>query len=119
MRQTATLSRFRSTQTGAPTAQHFLITYRCAATNVDNSADRVKTFLAAHPGLFYCNGCLRIEVPVPKPIQVNQLTRALHGVNPYRSGRVVCFSCGEVRECIAYGVGTNLAAALHRRRPKL
>ena len=45
-----------------------------------------------------------IEVPVPKPIKVNQLIRALHGVTPYRSGRVVCFSCGEVRECIAHGL---------------
>ena len=69
------------------------------------NTDRVTTFLAAHPGQFYCNGCLRIEVPVPKPIQVNQLTRALHGVKPYRSGRVVvCVSCDEVRECIAYGL---------------
>jgi hypothetical protein len=75
------------------------------ATNVDTNTNRVATFLAAHPGQFYCNGCLRIEVPVPKPIQVNQLTRALHGVKPYRSGRVVvCVSCDEVRECIAYGL---------------
>ena len=74
------------------------------ATNVDTNTDRVTTFLAAHPGQFYCNGCLSVEVPVPKPIQVNQLTRALHGVKPYRSGRVVCVSCGEVRECIAYGL---------------
>ena len=73
------------------------------ATNVDTNTDRVTTFLAAHPGTFFCNACLRIEVPVPKPIKVNQLIRALHGVTPYRSGRVVCFSCGEVRECIAYG----------------
>ncbi len=72
---------------------------------MDTNTDRVATFLAAHPGQFYCNGCLRIEVPVPKPIQVNQLTRALHGVKPYRSGRVVvCVSCDEVRECIAYGL---------------
>ncbi len=73
------------------------------ATNVDTKTDRVTTFLAAHAGTFFCNACLSIEVQVPKPIKVNQLIRALHGVNPYRSGRVVCFSCGEVRECIAYG----------------
>ena len=86
---------------------------------MDTNVDRVKTFLAAHPGRFYCNGCLSIEVPVPKPVPVNQLTRALHGVNPYRHGRVSCFSCGEARECIAYGLGTGLEAALYRRRPTL
>ncbi len=102
------------------TAQHFLITYRRAATNVDNSADRVKTFLAAHPGRFYCNGCLRIEaVPSLKRSYVNQLARALRDVKPYRSGRVSCFSCGELRQCIAYGVSTDLAGDLDRRRRKL
>ena len=85
------------------------------ATNVDTNTDRVATFLAAHPGQFYCNACLRIEVPVPKPIKVNQLIRALHGVNPYRSGRVVCFSCGEVRECIAYGSSVQVTRAQARQ----
>ena len=86
---------------------------------MDTNVDRVTTFFAAHPGRFYCHGCLRIEVPVPRSVDVSQLTRALHCVTPYRRGRVSCFSCGEVRECIAYGVGISLAAARHRRRPKL
>ena len=85
------------------------------ATNVDTNTDRVTTFLAAHPGTFFCNACLSIEVPVPKPIKVNQLIRALHGVNPYRSGRVVCFSCGEVRECIAYGSSVQVTRAQARQ----
>ena len=84
------------------------------ATNVDTNTDRVATFLAAHPGQFYCNGCLSVEVPVRRPIQVNQLTRALHGVKPYRSGRAVCVSCGEVRECIPYGL-SDLAGHEHSR----
>ena len=44
-----------------------------------------------------------MEVPVPNDIEVNRLTGPLHGVKPYRHGRVVCFRCGKVRECIAYG----------------
>ena len=32
-----------------------------------------------------------------------RLTRRLRDVKPYRWGMVVCVSCGEGRECIAYG----------------
>ncbi len=71
---------------------------------MDTNVDRVKTFLAAHSGQFYCSGCLRIEiVPGLSKIYVNQLTRRLRNVKPYRSGKMVCFRCGKVRECIAYG----------------
>ena len=72
-------------------------------TNADR--DRVKTFFAAHPGQFFCNACLNIEaVPGLNMTQVNYLTRPFRTVKPYRNGRVVCVSCGEVRECIAYGL---------------
>ena len=72
---------------------------------MDTNADRVTTFFAAHPGQFYCNLCLSIEaVPGLNITQVNHLTRPLRTVKPYRSGRVVCVSCDEVRECIAYGL---------------
>ena len=72
--------------------------------SVDTNADRVTTFLAAHPGQFFCNECLSIEVvPRLNRIQVNNLTRPLRHVKPYRKGTVVCARCGEVRECIAYG----------------
>ena len=81
-----------------------MATSRFSATRVDTNVDRVTTFLAAHPGQFYCNACLSIEVPVADDIEFNRLTGPLHGVKPYRSGRVVCVSCGEVRECIAYGL---------------
>ena len=71
---------------------------------VDTNVDRVKTFLAAHSGQFYCHGCLAIEVvPGLSKLYVNQLTRRLRNVKPYRSGQVVCFRCGKVRQCIAYG----------------
>ena len=82
---------------------------------MDTNADRVTTFLAAHAGTFFCNACLSIEVPVPKPIKVNQLIRALHGVTPYRSERVVCFSCGEVRESIACGSSVQVTRAQARQ----
>ncbi len=52
------------------------------AANVDTNTDRVTTFLAAHPGTFFCNACLSIEVPVPKPIKVNQLIRIGDGAAP-------------------------------------
>ena len=69
---------------------------------MDTNVDRIKTFLAAHPGTFFCNECLSIEaVPDLTRIQVERLTHSLHGAKPYRSGQVVCFSCGEVRQCIA------------------
>ncbi len=75
------------------------------ATNVDTNTNRVTTFLAAHPGQFYCNGCLHIEaVPGLNRPQVARLTRRLCDVKPYRWGKVVCVSCGAVRECIAYGL---------------
>ncbi len=75
------------------------------ATNVDTNTNRVTTFLAAHPGQFFCNACLSIEVvPGLNITQVNYLTRPLRTVKPYRSGRMVCVSCNEVRECIAYGL---------------
>ena len=71
---------------------------------MDTNVDRVKTFLAAHSGQCYCSGCLRIEiVPGLSKIYVNQLRRQLRNVKPYRSGKMVCFRCGKVRECIAYG----------------
>ncbi len=76
-----------------------MATSRFSATRVDTNVDRVKTFLAAHPGQFCCNGCLSIEVGLGlSKIYVNQLTRRLRDVKPYRSGRVVCFRCGKVRE---------------------
>ena len=72
---------------------------------MDTNVDRVKTFLAAHPGTFFCNACLGIEaVPGLNRLQVNRLTRPLRDARPYRWGKVVCVSCGEVRECIAYGL---------------
>ena len=82
-----------------------MATSRFSATHVDTNVERVKTFLAAHPGTFYCNACLSVEiVPGLSKWYVNQLTRRLHDVKPYRRGTVVCVSCDEVRECIAYGL---------------
>ena len=55
-------------------------------------------------GTFFCNECLSIEaVPDLIRIQVTRLTHSLHDAKPYRGGQVVCFSCGEVRQCIACG----------------
>ena len=74
------------------------------ATNVDNNADRVTTFFAAHPGQFYCNECLSIEaVPGLNKTQVNRLTHLLRDATPYRKGEMVCVSCDQVRACIAHG----------------
>ena len=81
---------------------------------MDTNADRVKTFLAAHPDQFYCAACLSIEVvPGLSKIYVNQLTRALRDVKPYRRG-VVCVRCVKVRKCIAYGL-SDLAGHEHTR----
>ncbi len=72
---------------------------------MDNNADRIKTFLAAHTGQFYCDACLSIEaVPGLTRTQVNRLIHPLRGVTSYRIGEVVCISCNEVRGCIAYGL---------------
>ena len=102
-----TPSRFRSTQTVAATAQRFLLrsvaTSRFSATRVDINPDRVTTFLAVHPGQFFCNECLIEAVPGLNRPQVTRLTRRLRDVKRYRWGKVVCVNCGEVRECIAYG----------------
>ena len=82
-----------------------MATSRFAATSVDTNADRVKTFLAARPGQFYCNECLSIEaVPGLNRTQVSRLIHPLREVRPYRRGRVVCVSCDQVSECIAYGL---------------
>ena len=71
---------------------------------MDNNADRVTTFLAAHPGQFYCNECLSIEAdPGLNKTQVNRLTHLLRDTTPYRKGEMVCVSCDQVRECIAHG----------------
>jgi len=84
-------------------AEHSNLVTRFAT--MDNNADRIKTFLAAHPGQFYCNKCLNIEaVPGLNRTQVSRLTRSLRDATPYRKGEMVCISCNEVRECIAYGL---------------
>ena len=75
------------------------------ATRVDTNADRVTTFLAAHPGQFFCNACLSLEaVPSLNMTQVNHVTHPLRNVTPYRQGKVMCVSCDQDRECIAYGL---------------
>ena len=85
------------------------------ATNVDTNVDLVTTFLAAHPDQFYCAACLSIEVvPGLSEIYVNQLTRALRDVKPYRRGKVVCVRCVKVRKCTAYGL-SDLAGHEHTR----
>jgi hypothetical protein len=72
-------------------------------TNADR--DRVKTFLAAHPGQFFCHACLIIEaVPSLNITQVTTVMRPLRNVTPYRRGKVMCVSCDQDRECIAYGL---------------
>ena len=67
-----------------------------------DKAEIVKEFLATHPGLFYCNRCLGEEAGVTNTAQVNQLTRPLKGIKPYRVGSMTCNKCNKVRECIAY-----------------
>ena len=71
--------------------------------NFGTLRDRVTTFLAVHPGQFFCNECLIEAVPGLNRPQVTRLTRRLRDVKRYRWGKVVCVNCGEVRECIAYG----------------
>ena len=67
-----------------------------------DNADRVKKFLADNPGKFFCNSCISDKAGITNPVQVNQLTRPLRGVKPYRSGSTMCSGCGETRECIAF-----------------
>ena len=67
-----------------------------------DNADKLKAFLNARPSQFFCNRCLSEQVPVDNQVQVNQLTRPLRGIAPYRSGKVMCSSCNRDRECIAY-----------------
>ena len=69
-----------------------------------DNADRVKQFLIDRSGQFYYNRCLSDEVPVLNTAQVNQITRPLRGVKPYRSGKMICVRCSGERECVAYGV---------------
>ncbi len=68
---------------------------------VDN-ADQLKAFLASHKGKFYCNRCLSKEVGIKNPVQVNQLTRPLRGLKPYRHGKITCHGCHEYRHCISH-----------------
>ena len=73
-----------------------------------DNADRVKQFLIDHPSQFYCDQCLSEEIPVLNAVQVNQITRPLRGVKPYRNGKMICVRCGGDRECVAYGSGPSL-----------
>jgi len=96
-------------------AEHSNLVARFAS--MDNNADRIETFLAAHPGQFYCDACLSIEaLPALNRMQVSNLTRPLHDIKPYRRGTVGCISCNEVRECIAYGCKDSTAAGGESRR---
>ena len=65
-------------------------------------ADRLKAFLASHKGKFYCNRCLSKEVGIKNPVQVNQLTRPLRGLKPYRHGKITCHECYKYRHCISH-----------------
>ena len=77
-----------------------------------DNADRIKKFLADHPGRFYCNRCLSDEVPVVNSTQANEVTRLLRGVAPYRHGKMMCCRCRGDRQCIAYGQEPPLADSL-------
>ena len=97
-------SRGREGRTPVIASKTFALTARARLTSilvVDN-ADRIKQFLVDHSGTFFCNRCLSVEAGVLNPVQVNQLTRPLRGLRPYRTGRVICSVCGEERACISY-----------------
>jgi hypothetical protein len=68
---------------------------------MDNAAI-VKKFLADNRGRFFCNQCISQLAGITNPNQVNQLTRPLRDVKPYRGGTLICSTCGKERECIAY-----------------
>jgi hypothetical protein len=68
-----------------------------------DNAERVKVFLAERKGRFFCNRCLGETLYIHNSAQLNQATRPLRGVKPYRNGKVICHSCGQDRECIAHG----------------
>jgi hypothetical protein len=74
-----------------------------ADNEVMDNAQKVKDFLAANPGRFFCNRCLSDSLYLSNPTQVNQLTRPLRGIAPYRSGKMICHYCHQDRECIAHG----------------
>jgi hypothetical protein len=69
---------------------------------VDNT-DRVKTFLTAHPGRFFCNRCLNEAIFLLGLHQVSHVTKPLRVVIPYRHGKMICTRCRGDRECTAYG----------------
>ena len=65
--------------------------------------DLIETFLANHAGRFYCNRCLSDELLVFSATQVDQITRRLRSIPPYRHGTMICTRCRTDRLCIAYG----------------
>ena len=68
-----------------------------------DDADRIETFLTDHSGRFYCNRCLSEEVLGLSTGKVNQITRRLRDVPPYRQGKMICTRCRLDRGCVAYG----------------
>ena len=51
---------------------------------------------------FYCSSCLSQLLAIPNQTQLNQITRPLRNVKPYRAGKVSCSHCGHDRECISF-----------------
>ena len=77
----------------------------------------IETFLADHPGRFYCNRCLSDELLVFSASRANQTTRFLRSIPPYRHGKMICARCRTDRQCLAYGqepaLPDNVDADLH------
>ena len=67
-----------------------------------DNASLVKDFLLKNQGQFFCNSCISDKTGITPPNQVNQLTRPLRGVKPYRSGFMTCSVCRQTRECISF-----------------
>ena len=67
------------------------------------NADDIKAFLLRNRGSYFCDGCLSNRTGIEPANQVNQLTRPLRGVPPYRFGdSVICSECRQERKCIRH-----------------
>jgi hypothetical protein len=69
--------------------------------------DRVKQWLHDHKGFAYCDSCIRDDLELSRPQQVQQVTSALAGTHGYGRFDGICYECGESRTVIGWRLNSG------------